>query len=279
MKFIFVALFILLVMPIYTYAETYITNINGIEITKEEYDNFLKVKPYEYIMTMTEENYNKLKSLDYSNVMSNTKYIETVYNAKLKLTTEKEITEEAFESNVMPILDTDTTYAETIHKSITLTVAGGSYWNYVTFTAHWKGIPSVRSFDVIGIRVDGASVRNGSQQGKQIYSENGVFTDIDYAWNGTNIKRLSNGFGISMNVVNNANLESLVMTIDCDITPTKNYAYIFGAYEHAVTNVSLEESQNYNMDYSNGLGNVFVYPFETSQKYDGMSGIHLFYDL
>ena len=264
-------------MPIYTYAETYITNINGIEISQEEYDNFLKVKPYEYIMTMTEENYNKLKSLDYSNVMSNTKYIETVYNAKLKLTTEKEITEEAFESNVMPILDTDSTSFETIHKSISLTVAGGSYWNYVTFSSRWKGIPSVRSFDVIGIRVDGADIRNGSQQGKQIYSTSGVFKDIDYAWNGTNIKRLTNGFGISMNIVNDADLDSLVMTIDCDITPVEDYTYVFGAYEHAVTNVSLTESQSYKFS-AGGLGEIFDYPFETSQKYDGMSGVHLYYD-
>ena len=62
------------------------------------------------------------------------------------------------------------------------------------------------------------------------------------------------------------------MVTACSYAP-----YIYGAYEHAVTNVSLEESQNYTMSLG-GLGELFDYPFETSQKYDGMSGVHLYYD-
>ena len=176
----------------------------------------------------------------------------------------------------MPILDDGDTYIETTNKKLNLVLVGGTTWNYVVLNAIWKGTPAVRSFDVIGIRGDGVDFRNGSQSGEQIYSENGKYTKIDYAWNGTNIKRFSNGFGISMNVVNNDNLDSLVMSVECDVTPTDTFSDIFGAYEHAVTNVSLEESHNYTLEAS-GLGEVFNFPLKVRQKYDGMTGVHLFY--
>ncbi len=277
-KFLFFTLAsMLLVIPLHVSAENiYLTNNNGIEISEEDYNNFIKIKPYEYIMTMTDQQYNKLKSLDYSNIQTNTKYIETVYNSRLNITSNKEITEEAFESDVMPILEDRGQYVETTKKRLELGVVGGSYWNFVSLTAAWKGSPAVRSFDVIGLRFDGADVRNGSQWGEQVYSENGKYTTITYVWNGTNIKRFSNGFGISMNVVNNENLQSLVMTIECDITPTKNYTDVYGSYQHAVTNVTLEESHNYELD-GGGLGYVFNFPLKISQKYDGMGGIQINY--
>ena len=277
-KLIFFALVsVLIVLPLNTFAkEAYLINNNGIMISEEEYNNFIKIRPYEYLMTMDEDDYNKLKGLDYSNIKTTTKYIQTVYNRRYNAITEKEITKEEYESNIMPILDDDSTYIETTNKSLSLTLAGGSKWNYVVLTAAWKGTPVVRSFDVIGIRGDGVDFRNGSQTGEQIYSENGKYTKIDYDWNGTNIKRFDNGFGISMNVVNNDNLDSLVMTVDCDVTPTDTFSDIFGAYEHAVTNVSLEESHNYTLEAS-GLGEVFNFPLKVRQKYDGMTGVHLFY--
>ncbi len=277
-KFIFFALVsVLLVFPLNILAkEAYLINNSGIELSEEEYNNFIKVRPYEYLMTMNEDDYAKLKSLDYSNIKTTTKYIQTVYNRRYNAITEKEITKEEFENNVMPILDDGDTFIETSNKKLNLVLSSGTKWNYVVLTNSWKGSPAVRSFDVIGIRGDGVDFRDGSQTGEQIYSENGKYTKIDYDWNGTNIKRFDNGFGISMNVVNNENLESLVMTIDCDVTPTDTFSDIFGAYEHAVTNVSLEESHNYKLE-SSGLGRVFNFPLETRQKYDGMQGVYLYY--
>ncbi len=276
-KFTLLALIsMLIVIPLNTLAETIVNN-NGIEISEEDYNNFLKIRTHEYIMTMDLEDYNKLKSLDYNNITTDTRYIETVYNPHLLLTTEKEITEEQFNNPVMPILNTKDGYIETLQKKLTLTLAGGSYWNYVVLTATWKGTPGTRSFDVIGLLFDGADIRNGSQTGEQVYSEDGKYYGIDYAWNGTNIKRFSDGFGISMNVVNNKNLGSLQFSIDCDITPTENYTYIYGSYQHAVTTVSLEDSQKYEIN-TGGLGRVFSFPLSISQKYDGMSGVSLDYD-
>ncbi len=271
MKFVFYVLVsVFAIFPIYTFA---LTNINGIEITDEEYDDFIKIRSHEYIMTMNQEEYDKLKTLDYSDIKTVTKYVETTYNPSLGLTTEREITEEEFE--LAPFLNSAGASANQSARKIEMSLMGGSTWNFVTVTATWNGIPTDRSFDVIGVRGLGLSFREGSQVGRQIYIENGNYNTIRYAWNGTNIKKADNGFGISMNIVNN-NINFLQAIIDCDVSPTWEHPSIFAAYEHAVKTVSLAESQNYTLGVA-GLGNVFVYPLSISERYDGLSGIRIDY--
>lgn len=277
-KFIFLfVLGVITISPILVSAKS-ITNINGIEISENEYNNFLKVHSNEYIMTMTQADYDKLKSLDYSNVQDDTRYILSTYNEKLRLTTEEEITEEEYENfdnEAVPYMEDGTAGYETTAKKLSMALVGGTTWNYVMFSATWKGIPKTRSFDVIGLRGVGLEFREGSQTGKQIYVSNGKYNMINYSWNGTNIKRLNNGFGISMNIVND-DIDALQLEVDCDVKQTETYPAIFASYQHAVANLSLANSQNYTLGNA-GLGDVFIYPYSIVEKYDGMSGIRIQY--
>ena len=268
---------LLTILPIHTFAESIINN-NGIEISEEDYNNFLKIHTPEYIMMMDEAKYEKLKSLDYSNIETSETYVESTYNSLLGVTTEKEITKEEYENfnPIMLMLGDKGASGETSAKKSSLAVIGGSTWNYVIYNAVWKGIPSTRSFDVIGIRGYGVDFRDGSQSGEQIYKLNGEYQRISYAWNGTNIKRFDEqGFGISMNIVND-NITELQLSVDCDITPTVNSPAVYGSYQHAVSSVTLAQSQNYTLGVE-GLGRVFVYPYSISQKYDGMTGLTIQY--
>ena len=88
---------LLTLLPITTFAKPIINN-NGIEISEEDYNNFLKVHTPEYIMLMDEEQYDKLKGLDYGNIETKETYIESTYNANLGVTVEKEITKEEYEN-------------------------------------------------------------------------------------------------------------------------------------------------------------------------------------
>ena len=82
-KFIFFVLIsIIFIFPTLTSAES-ITNNNGIVITEEEYNNFLKIYSSDYIMHMTEEKYNQLKEFDFNNIVTETKYVEVMYNQSL----------------------------------------------------------------------------------------------------------------------------------------------------------------------------------------------------
>ena len=267
---------LLTILPINTFAESIINN-NGIEISEEDYNNFLKIHTPEYIMLMDEEKYERLKNLDYSNIETLETYVESTYNSLLGLTTEKEISKEEYENfnPIMPILGDKGASGETSAKKIVMGVIGDTTWNYVTLTATWKGIPSTRSFDVIGIRGYGVRFRNGSQSGEQIYKLNGEYQRISYAWDGTNIQKHDNGFGISMNIVND-NITELQLAVDCDVTPTVNSPAVYGSYQHAVSSVTLAQSQNYTLGVE-GLGRVFVYPYSISQKYDGMTGLTIQY--
>lgn len=285
-KILILILSFIIICPFNVKADT-ITNMNGIEITREEYDNFIQVHSHEYIMTMDLEDYEKLLTLDYDNITSTTKYIATTYNPSLNITTEVELTEQEYNNFVQPNLGLENIYSpnlnngsaylETTAKQLSMVLVGGVNWDYATLTASWKYIPSTRVYDVIGFMGDGLSFRNGSQTGNQMYIDaSGVYHNINYAWNGTNIKKFNNGFGISMNLVN-PTIQSLVLDIACDVQATITHPSLSGAYEHAInSSVTLAQSQNYTLGGS-GLGGVFIYPYNISIYYDGMSGLDLFF--
>ncbi len=278
-KLIFFTLISLIaISPVMVFASS-IKNIYGIEITDEEYNNFSKMYSDEYLITMDEAKYERLKSYNYDNIESKTIYVETKYNPHLNLTTNKIITEEEYEAlepNIMPILDDKGTMLETSAKKFTLTLGGGSTWNHVMATATWKTLPTNRSFDVIGFRGFNFSVRNGSQTGDQIYIESGSYKDISYDSDSKNMKQFSTtGFGFSMNIVNNT-ISFLQTIAECDIKVDGVNPAIHAAYEHAIKDITLETSQSYTLGAA-GMGGVFVFPSNIVPYYDAMDGLYLQY--
>ena len=283
-KLIFFALVsLLVVLPLYAYAGT-ITNDNGVVMTEEEYNNFLKVYTEDYIMLMTQEKYDHLKEFDFSNVDTKTIYVETKYNPHLGITTDKVISKEKYENikpGLKPNLNDGGDYEETTAKAFSLSLVGGTTWNHITATATWKTIPTTRSFDLIGFRGYGFRFREGSQEGQQIYKENGTRGSVSYGYNGTNIKKFNNtdginaGYGISMNIVNNT-INYLQTTTECDVATTITHPSIYASYQHAVKDITLAQSQSYTLGGA-GLGEVFVFTNGVYQYYDDMNGLVLEY--
>lgn len=271
---------ILLLIPMIVFADKndeYIINNNNIKINGEEYADLLKIHSEEYIMNMTKDRYDHLKQFDFNSIKKEEKYIITTYNPHLNISVDKEICKEEYEklSEEELRLSNGSVTAQTTAKKISMSVMQGGNWDYVNLDLTWKVVPSVRSYDVIGLRLDGLSVRNGSQQGQQLYYSNNQWNYINYSWNGTNIKKFNNGFGISMNLVDNS-LSRLQLSIECDVKTTANAGSINGSYQHAVANLSLADSKNYTLS-GNGLGHVFLYPYNIAQKYDGMAGVRILF--
>ena len=276
-KFMILALIsILFVIPYVVNAES-ITNNNGVVISEQEYNDFLKIYSSDYIMNMSEAKYNKLKTLNFNDITTSTKYIETTYNQNLQLTTEREVTEQEYNNfnPVMPLLDDEAASYETTMKKLVMSIVGGTTWNYATVVATWKAIPSTRSYDLIGFYGYGFEFGNGTQGGEQVYILNGAYNEISYAWNGTNIQRHTNGFGISMNIVN-SDITYLQLIADVDVKATVTHPTLYASYQHAQRELSLEDSQSYTLGGS-GLGSVFIFPYSISQKYDAMSGVSVSY--
>jgi hypothetical protein len=248
------------------------TNNNGVVMTEEQYLDLRKIYSEQHISILEQDRFDELMAmnLDFDNTQETIQYIKVEHNNLTGQTVTSEVTKEEY-NNAEPVL-TRATVIETTYKRIALHLSKGSSPHAVfSFNAVWKYLPATRSFDVIGTRLSNLKVLNASQQGKQIYILNGVTDYVQYNWNGTNIKNLSNGFGISMNLVN-SDVSYLECTIDATLEIEAYPATALASYQHATQDVSLATSQSYTI--GAGLGSVFVFSDSVAQKYDGMQGVY-----
>lgn len=166
-----------------------------------------------------------------------------------------------------------TTYYESNYKRIQIIDSYvGNNVHYLKVYTQWLVTPATKSFDVTAMRVEDATVVEGTQDGVQTYWANGDYDFINYSPNGTNIRKQSNGFGISMNLVNDASY--FETDISADIIATGEDATVYGTYQHAVTNVTLEQSHSYNISH-NGFGSVLNFATGVRGYYDGMQGVYV----
>ncbi|MBR4230659.1 MAG: hypothetical protein IKR74_00690 [Bacilli bacterium] len=269
--------YLLMIIPINIFAlenDELIVNSNGVEMTLEDYNNLKKYFSDMHIDTLTQDEFDEQMQLDFENVNKTIKYYRTDYNHITNETISTEITEEEYNNGG---LDKElnlprSNYIESNYKWLSLG-AGSSYGDaFLCFVAHWKIIPATRSFDVIATRIINLDVINGTQGGKQFYTINGNTSYVNYNFNGTNINNQSNGFGISMNLINDPDLSALELEITSSLEVTNYPAIIYASYQHATSSVTLAESKNYTLSYL-GMGDVILFANNsTAAKYDGMGG-------
>lgn len=249
-------------------------NDNNVTIPVDTYNNLRKIYSEEFLSVMSQDKYNELmaKNIDFSSIQKTIKYFKTDYNFVTGEVRNTEVTEEEY-NNVsdMTIIQRGT-YIETTYKKVALSAMSSGSSAGLILSCVWKIIPATRSFDVMGFRFEGSSVINGSQGGFQIYKLNGSTSTISYAWNGTNINRFSNGFGISMNLVN-SNITYLENDIEADIAKSSSYNNIFATYQHATNDISLATSKNYTIS-AGGLGNVLYFNGSAGGNFDAMQGLY-----
>lgn len=165
------------------------------------------------------------------------------------------------------------TYHETSYKRIQIidTYIGGNSHDVMVYT-QWLVTPATKSYDVTAMRIDGGYVVEGTQDGTQLYWKNGAYDYVDYSYNGTNIRKADNGFGISMNLVDGASY--FETDISANVISTSQNAVAYGTYQHAVTDVSLSQSQSYTISH-NGLGDVLNFASSVYNYYDRMAGVSI----
>lgn len=134
----------------------------------------------------------------------------------------------------------------------------------------WKKIPNVKSFDVIALRYNDKFSAHGAIA-HQTYKIDGVEHDITYSPDGTNTKRFSNGIGVSMNIVD-AVTSDLHLSLLVEGTASSGVIGFGGTYQHATSNVTLTQSQNYTISTSD-LGGILAFNSSVIGKYDGMQGV------
>ena len=85
----------------------------------------------------------------------------------------------------------------------------------------------------------------------------------------------SNGFGISMNLVDAGSI--FECSITATVTATTEWATMYGSYQHAATDVTLAQSKSYVISH-NGYGKVINFATAVQNYYDGMQGVSIALD-
>lgn len=239
------------------------------EVTEEQYEILSPIFSDLYISIMSDEKIALYTENDFTVEQKLYKVTQTAngtYNEEIDLELEDEI-----RNGTLPS-PRDVTHYQTTYKKISLmdtelTNTG----HYITIYTQWLIVPVTQSYDVTAMRVEDAYVVDGTQDGTQIFIKNGVTDLVNYSPNGTNIRKADNGFGISMNLVNNASYYET--DISAVVQATSQYAKVYGTYQHAVTDLSLDDSQSYTISH-NGFGGVVNFATGVQNKYDRMQGVY-----
>lgn len=198
------------------------------------------------------------------------KITQTINNTYIYEELDPDMAEEIAQNSQVSALDAN--YQTTYKKISLIDVELSNNYHQLTVYTRWLIVPVTQSFDVTALRVDDATIVEGSQRGTQVYIKNGETLSVNYSPNGTNIRKEDDGFGISMNLVNNATYyETDIMA---NVQATTKWASAYGTYQHAVTDVSLDESQSYFISH-NGFGDVLNFATGVQNKYDGMNGVSI----
>lgn len=264
LKKIIMTISILLVMIIST-------NVKAATLTEEEYTRLRNVFSDARISLMSDEDAARYLSYDLEHTNKVSKYYRVTETTNGTITTEvsKEEATNAANSNISTIA----TYHTTSYKNIEISaskISTNKY--YVDVTNEWLITPRVKSYDVIGMRVDDATISSGSQRGVQLHTTNGITDSVNYSYNGTNMVLSSNGFGISMNLVDAAS--GFTCYIEAIVTATSQWATVYGSYQHAMTAVTLAKSKSYTISH-NGYGKVINFATAVQNDYDNMQGVSI----
>ena len=255
----------------------YITNQNGVRISMIDYNLLTNIYSDAYIQTMTSEGYEnfKAKNININNLVKSEKYYKTVIDHLNNVVTNTEVTENEF-NNYNPNIQTlsVSNFVETQYKKLSLTLSDNhDGYGDIFVGLLWKMIPSTRAFDVIAVRYVGMTDVDGTQWGRQIWGTNGNYSYVEYGWNGTNINRQDNGFGISMNITNDSTINYLENYIESAVQFTGNFQWAGASYQHATSNTTLAQSKSYTLA-ENGKNGVILFTGNIGEKYDNMPGVY-----
>lgn len=251
------------------------SSVKGATLTNSEYARLKLVYSDLRIATMSDEDASRYLSYDLENTKKVSKYYRVTKTTNGTTTTE--VSEEEATNATKNIATRGVSYTTTYKNIQIASIPLNSANSYsIDLTTLWLKSPYIKSYDVIAMRTDDATVIEGSQEGTQSYIySNGNVGYVYYSNNGTNMVKASNGFGISMNLVDAAN--TYQCTIEAIVTATTKWATVYGSYQHAATNVTLAQSKSYTISH-NGYGEVINFATAVQNDYDGMQGVSIALD-
>lgn len=206
---------------------------------------------------------------------NNVKFMETEYNFFTLMFYDgyqEFMTQEEFDSYLNTGMNSslvETSYLNTIqpyatsisdnNKSLKISKTATPTTAYISVVATWKVNPTVKSYDLMGAYLENVKLSGNVTTKVSCSSEN---------YNVGDIQKFSNGFGVSIKLPNCNNIV-LSQSFKTSLGGT-----VYASYQHAITNISLNDSKKYTIGKS-GYGNVFIFSNGINNKYDAMSGVNI----
>lgn len=231
--FIFIAIF--LFIPNVKAYEKFYQNDFGVVLTESE---------YEFISNMYWDGYQEYFTL------------EDYYEFK-----NSNIFEENIEKRIIEINDTNTLRSSSVTSNLrTLSIAKScSDTCVISLVNSWNGTPTIKSYDVFGVRVSGVTITN---------IKNVLVSGLNYGKTYSDPVTYSNGFGYSVLVPGTSNVKISVTFI------TTTGGTIYGSYQHAMQNTTEAISKQYTIG-TGGSGYVFNFYGSASKIYDNAPGVYI----
>lgn len=249
----------------------FVNNVSA-AITEEEYAELREIFSEARLSIMTEEEKEELVNGDLSVSSKLYEVTKTINDTYIYSELDPDLYDTLME-NYMNGVSTQAAYLETSYKKIQIidNYIGNNSHMVMVYT-QWLVTPATKSYDVTAMRINGGYVIDGTQDGTQTYWKDGSYGHVSYSANGTNIRKANNGFGISMNLVDGASY--FETDISANVIATSDDAEAFGTYQHALVDVSLNQSQSYTISH-NGYGKVVNFTNSVYGYYDGMAGVSI----
>lgn len=225
------------------YAEdAYYTTQNGIELTREEYEFLTTFYSPIYPDIMTRDMYDEFVEKD---VMNGDVQIVSYTEPQLAL----------LNPSIPPTSQTHTTPYKTVH------IGSSCFPGFciMSLQNNWLVSPSIRSWDNIGVYLDGVS----------LISHDGTYVGSTSGTNWYSNLNTTNGLGNSVKLPDTG--ENIIINMAFTVTPGGT---VYGSYQHAMQNTTLANSQNYTISLG-GEGHVFLYTGNAIGLYDGMNGVDI----
>ena len=220
-----------------TYAkEVVYTNDNGMELDINEYNFFKKVYGEKFLKYLDQATYDSYSDIDFENADVETKIIYGAENNQTRYNS----------------------FFSSPAKSLQISNVCG-YVCRIILTATWLGEPTNKSYDDIGIYLDGPTKLTNPVT--NAYSELGS----NYAY--TTIYD-TNGFGAVV-----------LLPQGEEVVVTQNFLYqgtgtVYGSYQHAMSTSTPTIAQMFNIS-AIGYGGVFGFYGDALNIYDDMPGVDI----
>ena len=220
--------------------EAYYTNLNGLKFTEYQYNTLVEMLNEHIVETLTYEEY---QNFNVDSIVEG----EYFYN----------IVEDDTSSNL-----NSRSFHETTCKKIVLSGSCSSTKCAMALTTNWKCIPAVKSYDVMGVRLASTTFYDDARTFTFRYNGN---TTTSYA----GLRGASNGVGYAFKIPSSGNVDYAALVFN-----VKPQGRVYGTYQHAVENISLNTALDFTFN-SSGYGGVFAWPSSYGQIYDQMAGVYL----